>query len=208
MLGNPKPETRNPKPSVMIYLASASPRRRELLAQAGVGHEVLASNISEERAAGESPRAYVLRVAADKARHVAALAAAQGLPARPVLGADTEVVVEGEILGKPRDRAHAAAMLRRLAGRTHTVLTGLCLVGARGEHAAVCESRVAMAALTDSQIERYVASGEADDKAGAYAIQGRAGAFITRLEGSYSGVMGLPLYELRELFGRAGLEWP
>lgn len=192
----------------MIYLASASPRRRELLAQAGVDHEVLPSHIREERAAGESPREYVLRVAADKARHVAALAAGRRLPARPVLGADTEVVVDGEILGKPRDRAHAAAMLRRLAGRTHTVLTGLCLAAAGREHLAVCESRVTLGVLADADIERYVATGEADDKAGAYAIQGRAAAFVARLEGSYSGVMGLPLYELRELFGRAGLPWP
>lgn len=192
----------------MIYLASASPRRRELLAQAGVSCEVLPSNINEERACGESPHDYVLRVAGDKARHVAGVAVARGLPLRPVLGADTEVVVDGEILGKPRDRAHAAVMLRVLAGRTHTVLTGLCLVTGRGAHAAICESRVTMAALTDAAIERYVASGEADDKAGAYAIQGRAGAFIARLEGSYSGVVGLPLHELRELFGRAGLEWP
>lgn len=191
----------------MIYLASASPRRRELLAQAGVSHEVLPSNISEERTRGEAPRDYVLRVAGDKARHVAGVAAARGLPRRPVLGADTEVVVDGEILGKPRDRAHAAAMLRALAGRTHTVFTGLCLVGTHGEHTAVCTSRVTMAPLTDAEIDRYVATGEADDKAGAYAIQGRAGAFIARLEGSYSGVMGLPLYELRELFGRAGLDW-
>ncbi len=192
----------------MIYLASASPRRRELLAQAGVSFEVLPSNINEERARGETPHDYVLRVAGDKARHVAGAAAARGLPQHPVLGADTEVVVDGDILGKPRDRAHATAMLRALAGQTHTVLTGLCLVSVHGEHTAVCTSRVTMAPLSDGEIGRYVASGEADDKAGAYAIQGRAGAFIARLEGSYSGVMGLPLYELRELFGRAGLEWP
>ena len=192
----------------MIYLASASPRRRELLEQVGMGYEVLASNISEERAPAETPHEYVRRVAADKARHVATEVAARGLALRPVLGADTEVVVNDRILGKPRDRQHAAEMLRSLRGRTHTVLTGLCLVTLRDEHVAVCESRVTVAALSDSEIENYVASGEADDKAGGYAIQGRAGAFIARLEGSYSGVMGLPLYELRELFGRAGLEWP
>ena len=208
MLRNPKPETRNPKPPVMIYLASASPRRRELLAQVGVGYEVLASNISEGCVPGESPRDYVQRVAADKAQHVAAEIRARGLPARPVLGADTEVVVDDRILGKPRDRQHAAAMLKTLGGRAHTVCTGLCLIVAGGEYSAVSESRVTMAVLTDTEIERYVASGEADDKAGAYAVQGRAAAFIARLEGSYSGVMGLPLYELRELFARAELPWP
>ena len=192
----------------MIYLASASPRRRELLEQVGMDYEVLVSNISEERAPAESPHAYVRRVATDKARHVAREVAAQGLALRPVLAADTEVVANDRIFGKPHDRQHAAEMLKSLRGRTHTVLTGLCLVTPQGEHVAVCESRVTVAALSDSEVERYVASGEADDKAGGYAIQGRAGAFIARLEGSYSGVMGLPLYELRELFGRAGLAWP
>jgi septum formation protein len=192
----------------MIYLASASPRRRELLAQVGIGFEALASDLHEERAAGESPRAYVARVAADKARHVAGVIAARRQPARPVLGADTEVVVDDDILGKPRDRTHAAQMLARLAGRTHTVLTGLCLVTSHGEHAALSESRVTFAPLTATEIDRYVASGEADDKAGGYAIQGRAAGFIAHLDGSYSGVMGLPLYELCQTFRRAGLEWP
>lgn len=192
----------------MIYLASASPRRRELLAQVGIGFEALASDLHEERAAGESPYAYVARVAADKARHVAGVIAARRRPVHPVLGADTEVVVDDEILGKPRDRAHAAQMLARLAGRTHTVLTGLCLVTPHGEHAALSESRVTFAPLTAAEIDRYVASGEADDKAGGYAIQGRAAGFIAHLDGSYSGVMGLPLYELHQTFRRAGLEWP
>ena len=111
------------------------------------------------------------------------------------------------MLGKPRDRAHAAQMLRRLSGRTHTVLSALCLVLPAGEHRALSESRVRFAALSDAEIENYVASGEADDKAGAYAIQGRAAGFIVRLEGSYSGVMGLPLYELREILQQAGMEY-
>ena len=146
------------------------------------------------------------RVAADKARHVARLVAERGLPAHPVLGADTEVVVDDDILGKPRDRAHAAGMLRRLSGRTHMVLTAICLVTAAGEHSALSESRVTFAALADAAIARYLETGEADDKAGAYAIQGRAAGFIARLEGSYSGVMGLPLYELFETLKRAGVE--
>jgi len=190
----------------MIYLASASPRRQELLQQVGLAFEALPSNILEERETGESPGEYVRRVAADKARHVARLVAERKLPAHPVLGADTEVVVEDDILGKPRDRAHAAGMLRRLSGRTHTVLTAICLVTVAGEYSALSESRVTFAALAEATIARYLETGEADDKAGAYAIQGRAAGFIARLEGSYSGVMGLPLYELLETFTRAGVE--
>jgi septum formation protein len=190
----------------MIYLASASPRRQELLHQVGLAHEAMSSNLVEQRQPGESPVDYVQRVAADKARSVARLVAGRGLPAHPVLGADTEVVVENDVLGKPRDRAHAAGMLRRLAGRTHTVLTAICLVTAAGEFNARSESRVTFAALSDAAIARYLDTGEADDKAGAYAIQGRAAGFIARLEGSYSGVMGLPLYELFETLKRAGVE--
>jgi septum formation protein len=148
----------------------------------------------------------VRRVAADKARHVARLVAGRGLPARAVLGADTEVVVEDDVLGKPRDRVHAAGMLRRLSGRTHRVLTAICLVTPAGEHSALSESRVTFAMLPNDAIARYLETGEADDKAGAYAIQGRAAGFIARLEGSYSGVMGLPLYELFETLKRAGVE--
>ena len=190
----------------MLYLASASPRRQELLRQVGLAHEALPSNLVEERQAGESPVDYVQRVAADKARSVARLVAERGLPAYPVLGADTEVVVENDVLGKPSDRAHAAAMLRRLAGRTHTVLTAIFLATAAGEYGALSESRVTFAALSNAAIARYLETGEADDKAGAYAVQGRAAGFIARLEGSYSGVMGLPLYELFEVLKRAGVE--
>lgn len=190
----------------MIYLASASPRRQELLRQAGLSFEALPSNILEEQWAGEAAVDYVRRVAADKARHVARLVAERSLPVHPVLGADTEVVVEDDILGKPRDRAHATGMLRRLSGRTHTVLTAICLVTVAGEHSALCESRVTFTALTNDTIARYLETGEADDKAGAYAIQGRAAGFIAHLAGSYSGVMGLPLYELFETLKRAGVE--
>lgn len=190
----------------MIYLASASPRRQELLRQVGLVHETLPANLLEARQAGESPVEYVQRVAADKARAVARLVAERGMPAHPVLGADTEVVVENDILGKPRDRAHAAGVLRRLSGHTHIVLTAICLMTATGEYGALSESRVTFADLSNDTIARYLETGEADDKAGAYAIQGRAAGFITRLEGSYSGVMGLPLYELFETLKRAGVE--
>jgi septum formation protein len=190
----------------VIYLASASPRRQELLRQIGLSFEVMPSHIHEQQKKGETPSAYVQRVAADKARFVARQIGVRGLPAGPVLGADTEVVLDDEILGKPRDRAHASQMLRALAGRSHTVLTGLSLIADGQEYAALSESRVSFAPLDSTTVERYVASGEADDKAGAYAIQGQAARFIARLEGSYSGVMGLPLYELGELLRQARVE--
>lgn len=194
-------------PELILYLASASPRRQELLRQLGIGFEVLPSTIVERRAPAESPADYVQRMAREKARHGAGSMRERGLPVRPVLGADTEVVVDDEVLGKPQDRAHAAQLLHRLSGRTHTVLSALCLLMPAGEHIALNENRVRFAALNDNDIKSYLATGEADDKAGAYAIQGRAAGFIAHLHGSYSGVMGLPLYELRELLQQAGLEY-
>lgn len=189
----------------MIYLASASPRRRELLRQLGIAFEVMPSNLLEVRAPFESPEAYVVRVALDKARHVARLVCERGLPPRPVLGADTEVVCDGEILGKPRDRQHGFEMLRRLAGRSHEVLTGLALLHEEVEHTALSRSTVTFGPMSEAEIRRYWDSGEPQDKAGGYAIQGRAAAFIARIEGSYSGIMGLPLYELWQLLKRIGL---
>jgi septum formation protein len=190
----------------MLYLASASPRRQELLRQVGIPFETLPSGIEETRQPGESPLEYVRRVAADKARQVYRQVVEQRLPRYPVLGADTEVVMEGDILGKPRDRAHATAMLRRLSGNSHTVLTAISVVTVAGEFDAVSKSRVTFAAIPEAALYDYVQTGEADDKAGAYAIQGRAALFIARLEGSFSGVMGLPLYELSETLKRAGIE--
>lgn len=192
----------------MIYLASASPRRRELLTQLGLRYEALPSNVLEERRAGEPPHEYVVRVAVDKARFVARLVAERGLPVRPVVGADTEVVLDDEVLGKPRDREHAVRMLRRLSGRSHQVLTALCMVNGAEEHTVVNESEVVFSALTHAQIERYWETGEPADKAGGYAVQGRAAGFIERLEGSYSGVMGLPLFELAALLQKVGIDWP
>lgn len=183
----------------MIYLASASPRRQELLRQIGVAFEVMPSNLLEVPLPGESAPDYVLRVARDKARCVAEQVRARGLPPYPVLGADTEVVLDGEVLGKPRDAAHGKAMLRRLSGRTHDVLSAVVLLDARHELSALSRSRVSFAPLSDAEIERYWASGEPADKAGAYALQGRAAAFITRIEGSCSGIVGLPLAEVARL---------
>ncbi|MGH9481588.1 MAG: Maf family protein [Terriglobales bacterium] len=174
--------------SPSIILASASPRRGELLAAAGFAVEVCPATVDESVLADEAPAAYVLRLAQAKAR---AVPSGAGL----VLGADTAVVVESEILGKPAGDAEARAMLTRLAGRDHQVLTGVCLRRARDgrEACAVEATRVWLTPLTPEEIAEYVASGEPRDKAGAYAIQGRAARFIPRIEGSYSNVVGLPL---------------
>jgi septum formation protein len=182
-----------------IYLASASPRRQELLRQIDVPFEALPADIVELPLSGESPRDYVSRLARAKARAVAALVKQQGLTQRPVLGADTEVVLDGEILGKPRDRLHGISMLQRLSGTTHEVLTAVCVIDEDVEQEIVSESRVTFARLSAAEIARYWASGEPADKAGGYAIQGRAAAFIMHVEGSYSGIVGLPLHETARL---------
>ena len=189
----------------MLHLASQSPRRRELLTQLGVDFRVVDVDVPELRAAGESPREYVNRVARDKAR--AGLAALAGAADAVVLGADTEVVLDDEVFGKPRDAQDAAAMLRRLSGRTHAVVSAVWLVDAQGERNACSVSRVRFAELDDAAIEAYVATGEPFGKAGAYAIQGRGATLIEHLEGSYSGVMGLPLFETAQLL-RAAASYP
>lgn len=180
-----------------IYLASGSPRRRELLAQIGVSYQILSVAVDETPLAGEDPSHYVSRLALAKAR--AGHASLQGLALRPVLGADTSVAVDGTILGKPRDRTEGLAMLAALSGRTHRVLSAVALVAGAREAARVQESQVRFRPLTASECQAYWDTGEPADKAGAYAIQGRAAAFIIELIGSYSGVMGLPLFETSEL---------
>jgi septum formation protein len=192
----------------MIYLASASPRRQELLRQLGIEFDAMPSNVLEVREAGEAPVQYVTRVAGDKARRVAQQVRERGLPVHPVLGADTEVVLDGEILGKPENAAHGADMLRRLAGRTHEVLSAVCVWHREKEYTALNTSRVTFRPLTPAEIEQYWKTGEPLGKAGAYAIQGRAAAFITKLEGSYSGVMGLPLFELCQVLKESGIACP
>ncbi len=172
----------------MLILASRSPRRSELLTAAGIPFEVLAADIDETPRAGESPVAYVERLAIEKARAV--------LPLRPgarVLGADTTVTIDGEILGKPVDDADARRMIRLLNGRAHDVHTGVALVSRDGVRSAVDTTRVWFNAMTDEDISWYVATGEPVDRAGAYAIQGFASRFIGRIEGSYSNVVGLPV---------------
>ncbi len=186
----------------MLYLASRSPRRHQLLEQLGYRFQSLDIEVPEVRAAGESAQDYVSRVARDKAR--AGLLALGSQGHAQVLGADTEVVLGDEVFGKPRDAAAAAAMLRRLSGRTHDVISVVWLVSAAGERSAHCRSQVTFAPLDEATIQAYLACGEAFGKAGAYAIQGRAAAFISRLEGSYSGVMGLPLHETAALLAASG----
>lgn len=185
-----------------IYLASASPRRRELLAQIGVRYRLLNVSISETQWDDEAPEDYVQRVALDKAR--AGLTLRDEEDARPVLGADTVVVIDDEVLGKPQDRDEALAMLQRLSGREHRVLSGVALIDSNERTGLNC-SHVTFRELKPAECERYWQTGECRDKAGAYAIQGYAAAFICELRGSYSGVMGLPLFETAQLLQQAGV---
>jgi septum formation protein len=200
-----------------LYLASRSPRRRDLLRQIGVRFEPLLLRLSAPRGpdveetpqAKEDAAAFVARIAAAKARFGVEVLGMRQLPLRPVLAADTVVVIDGDILGTPADRDQAAAYLRQLAGRTHEVRTFVALAcgpAVRLElFTAESISTVRFAELSERHIERYCASGEPYDKAGGYAIQGLAAAFIEHLEGSYSGVMGLPLYETAQLLRQAGI---
>ncbi len=173
--------------ALMIILASQSPRRRDLLAAAGIPFEVRVAGVSEEVLPGEDPSDHVRRLAVEKA------VAVDRSNGDVVLGADTIVVVDGEILGKPDDAIHAAGMLAKIGGRSHVVLTGIALVHDGGTVVDYSRTVVHVAALSGAEIEAYVSSGEPDDKAGAYAIQGLASKFITGIEGDYSNVVGLPV---------------
>ena len=184
----------------MFYLASRSPRRRQLLEQIGVAFDVIDIEIPEVRAVGEPAIDYVSRVAREKAG--AGLLQISGLPGVCVIGADTEVELDGEVFGKPVDALDAAAMLERLGGRTHRVISVVWCVTAGREDHVQSVSEVSFADLDKARIERYVASGEPFGKAGAYAIQGHAASFVSHLSGSYSGVMGLPLHETSQLLER------
>ena len=195
-----------------LYLASRSPRRQELLRQIGVDFDELRlreapgrdPDIVEGPREAESAPDYVKRIARTKANVGWERMTERGLPARPVLGADTEVVLDGHIFGKPADAPHALEMLERLRGRAHLVLTAVALRWEREFVIMVSTSHVTMRDLTADEMARYVATGEPVGKAGAYAIQGRAAAFITRIDGSYSGVMGLPLAETAAALARIG----
>ncbi|MDP5293164.1 nucleoside triphosphate pyrophosphatase [Oceanimonas sp. CHS3-5] len=187
--------------AVSLYLASASPRRRELLAQLGVSFELVRPEVEERQQPNEAAADYVKRLAQDKALAGAALAP-QPLP---VLGGDTIVVVDGEVLEKPRDEAHGKAMLRRLSGRTHEVMTAMALATGSGCEAVLVTTEVTFRALSDADIERYWQTGEPADKAGGYGIQGLGGRFVSCIHGSYSAVVGLPLVETEALLQRGGV---
>ena len=186
----------------MLILASGSPRRADLLRAAAMPFEVQAADVDETRKPAEPPDAYVRRLALAKGRHVS-----RQLPGRPVVAADTTVGVDGDVLEKPTDAADAARMLRLLSGRTHEVLTAVCLV--RGdpfvELVEVVRSTVDVSPLTDAELAWYLASGEPMGKAGAYAIQGLASRFVTRVEGSYANVVGLPVATLYQMCTTAGI---
>ncbi len=199
-----------------IYLASRSPRRRELLRQIGVAFELILlremprqpADIDETPRPGEVSDDYVLRITREKATAAVEIMRTRRLAVRPVLAADTTVVCDDQILGKPENAADTARMLGLLAGRMHRVLSAVAVANGDTVDARVSESRVWFRALAPDEIRRYAASGEPVDKAGAYAVQGRAAAFITRIEGSYSGIMGLPLAETAELLRLHGIVVP
>lgn len=188
-----------------IYLASASPRRHQILKQMGVAHQVLQvpspEGEDEPQLPGETPEHYVERTAREKAQRAVAWLATQGAryPAAPVLGADTTVILNGKILGKPESAEHAAHMLRQLSGATHQVRTAVVLAQGSRLLEKTSVSHVTFDRLSDSDIAHYCASQEPMGKAGAYGIQGLAGIFVTELQGSYTGVMGLPMWETGQL---------
>ena len=188
--------------SPQFYLASASPRRRQLLEQLGLEFEVAATEVDETSQSGEAPQDYVLRVARLKAETAARLLEAT----RPVLAADTVVVLDGTILGKPKGREDALHMLARLSGRSHQVLSALALWNHGALETASSRSEVVFRPIAPEEATAYWKSGEPQDKAGAYGIQGRGALFVERLTGSYSNVVGLPLFETAELLRRAGIK--
>ncbi|MDO5623212.1 MAG: Maf family protein [Pseudomonadota bacterium] len=198
-------------PAPRLYLASQSPRRLQLLGQLGLSPALLlpadtdAAEALEAVKPGEGPAAYVRRVTRLKLREAVQRLRQRALPDAPVLCADTTVTLNAAILGKPRDAQDAAAMLRQLAGATHRVLTAVAVQAGGVRHEALSTSRVRFAALSDADIAAYIDSGEWQGKAGAYAIQGQAAAFIEHISGSHSGIMGLPVFETARLLRQAGV---
>lgn len=192
-----------------LYLASKSPRRRELLTQLGIAHEVLVPPPSdgpdEPQLDFESAAEYVRRTARDKANQGAQRMAERGLPIRPILAADTTVILDGQVLGKPVDRDDAVRILSLLSGRQHEVHTAIALIVDGRLHEDVSITQVFFRELTADDISRYCDSGEPYDKAGAYGIQGLAGVFVSRIDGSFTGVMGLPLFETARLLGAVAI---
>jgi septum formation protein len=196
-----------------IYLASKSPRRRELLRQIGIEFELLmlrdeggrSGAVSEVPHDGEAPDTYVKRIAREKAQAGWNAVLARRLPLRPVLAADTTVTIDGKILGKPANATEAMDMLRSLSGRTHLVLTAIAVIVNDNMYEAFSRSEVSFGELSEQALRAYCASSEPYDKAGSYGVQGQAAQFIERISGSYSGIMGLPLYETAKLLQQAGI---
>ena len=186
--------------SPVLQLASTSPRRQEILRSLGLTFTVMAVEIDESRLEGETPQQMVLRLAANKA------AAAVSADSQLVIGADTIVVLGDRVLGKPRGMDDAVEMLMKLSGRSHTVLSGVALWSPTGITSALSQTEVRFREIGRDEARAYWHSGEPCDKAGSYAIQGRGGTFVAAISGSYSGVVGLPVYELAELLGNAGIE--
>lgn len=200
------PEGDRPHYGSTLYLASRSPRRRALLDQIGIAHTPLPVVIDETPRAGEEATRFVMRLAVEKARAALDVLGIESIPHPTLLAADTAVVIDGEILGKPADRATGLAMLARLSGRSHRVLTGVALLAGGIEQTRLSVSQVRMRSITPTEAAAYWATGEPLDKAGAYAIQGLGALFVAAINGSYSGVMGLPLFETAELLRTAGID--
>ena len=190
----------------MLYLASKSPRRAEILQQLGISFQVLPVDVDETPLPHEAALDYVQRIAKCKAQAGWRVLQQQQLSVLPLLSADTTVSLHGAILGKPVDQADAMQMLRQLSGTMHEVHTALAMMTAQGLYTALSSTRVFMKPLSEAELRSYVSSGEPMDKAGAYGIQGLASLFVQRIEGSYSGVMGLPIYETGELCRQAGID--
>lgn len=196
-----------PDDAVALYLASGSPRRRDILTQIGVRFAVLRPQVEEIRQQGETPLSYVQRLALTKARAGWRQMRSLGLPQAPVLGADTIGIIDGQVLEKPRDRDHAAELLRLLSGREHCVVTAVAITDGVGETCRCSETRVCFRALEESEISRYWATGEPRDKAGGYGIQGLGGVFVSELHGSYSNVVGLPIEATVPLLAAYNVSW-
>jgi septum formation protein len=193
--------------SIRFYLASASPRRRELLAGVGLLFDVISVDLDESSEPGENPAGFVARMAHDKACLAGELVHEGGGRELPILAADTCVTIDGLILGKPDDMSQAKEMLYELSGNIHQVLTAVALKSGDAIWQKLSRSRVTFEVLSPQDIDAYCASGEPSDKAGAYAIQGLGAAFVKRMEGSYTGVVGLPMYETRCLLKKIGIDW-
>lgn len=212
--GRPRAHAPAPAAAPTVWLASQSPRRRQLLAQIGIAHALLLPDADEDAEAledtipGETPASYVQRVTALKLAAAVARARRRALPAAPILAADTTVALGRTILGKPADAADAAATLARLSGRTHRVLTAVAVQAGRRRWQALSVSHVRFAVLPPAAIDAYVASGEPFGKAGAYAVQGALAGWIAHIDGSHSGIMGLPLFETAQLLRQAGCRLP